>query len=336
MISDQQSGVIIAAANRIFRYDSNGSKKWSDSGIYIPRYIYSLNLSYDMQDLICSSIEYIGMTMFSNYYLTSLHLSGDVKWERKILDSINLDIEKPKFIIGELEDINLFWNEQVSDTNYCINYLKVDNLGNITFSVPQKIIRKNITIIGDPEPILSDSHSIILIWGQPDIYYYALRIDSNGNSLWNEPLLINANKTFDFIHTVAQGTEGIILIWYEVAVRSGIYAQNVNKEGILGPLTSIGKKFQSQNSPMDSLFVRNYPNPFNSNTQIVFNLPRGGDIEISVYDILGREISHRKNYFTHGGVYSSNFNAERLNSGVYLYSIMYEGKLRVYKMQLLK
>ncbi len=43
------------------------------------------------------------------------------------------------------------------------------------------------------------------------------------------------------------------------------------------------------NIPSD-LSMAAYPNPFNSNTMITFSNPEGGDLEIGIYDLMGRQV----------------------------------------------
>jgi hypothetical protein len=66
---------------------------------------------------------------------------------------------------------------------------------------------------------------------------------------------------------------------------------------------------------------QNYPNPFNPTTTIQFNMPKAGNVEIKVFDILGREVATLVNEFKPVGVHSVNFNASNLSSGVYFYTM---------------
>jgi len=67
---------------------------------------------------------------------------------------------------------------------------------------------------------------------------------------------------------------------------------------------------------------QNYPNPFNPTTMIEFSIPKGGFVEIKVYDLLGREVSTLVQDPFEAGTYRVNFNSNGLASGVYFYSIV--------------
>ncbi|MBS1551059.1 MAG: T9SS type A sorting domain-containing protein [Bacteroidetes bacterium] len=75
--------------------------------------------------------------------------------------------------------------------------------------------------------------------------------------------------------------------------------------------------------PESVILYQNYPNPFNPETRIRYELPRsvnnqdGFYVKLSVYDILGNEISELVNGRQTEGKYEVKFNASDLPSGVY-------------------
>jgi len=64
---------------------------------------------------------------------------------------------------------------------------------------------------------------------------------------------------------------------------------------------------------------QNYPNPFNAATKIKFEIPRASLINMSVYDLTGKQIAILVNQELREGVYEIRWNAENLPSGVYFY-----------------
>ena len=64
----------------------------------------------------------------------------------------------------------------------------------------------------------------------------------------------------------------------------------------------------------------NYPNPFNPSTTIEFGLPEQSNVTLTVFNILGQKVlEQRTNYIA--GNYSYTFDASKLSSGVYIYSM---------------
>ncbi len=66
---------------------------------------------------------------------------------------------------------------------------------------------------------------------------------------------------------------------------------------------------------------QNCPNPFNPSTTIKYELPRSSMVELSAYDILGREVSVLVNERRDAGVHQVKFDATDLSSGVYFYQM---------------
>jgi len=80
----------------------------------------------------------------------------------------------------------------------------------------------------------------------------------------------------------------------------------------------------------------NYPNPFNPATVIQFDLPKAGLVNLSVFDVLGRELRTLVNEQKQAGSYRVNFSAKGLSSGVYFYRIQSGSYVSVKKMILMK
>jgi hypothetical protein len=60
-----------------------------------------------------------------------------------------------------------------------------------------------------------------------------------------------------------------------------------------------------------------FPNPFNSNTTIAYELKQPHNVKISIYDILGREIDVLVDHFHEAGYNQINYDGGSLSSGMY-------------------
>lgn len=74
-------------------------------------------------------------------------------------------------------------------------------------------------------------------------------------------------------------------------------------------------------APMNFNLVQNFPNPFNPETTIKFNLPSDEFVSLKVYNLLGSEVAVLINEKRSAGIYHVGFNAAQLPSGVYLYKL---------------
>lgn len=66
---------------------------------------------------------------------------------------------------------------------------------------------------------------------------------------------------------------------------------------------------------------QNYPNPFNPSTIISFAVPKTSNVRLTIYDVLGNEISVLVDEELSPGRYSAKFDAVNISSGVYFYRI---------------
>ena len=69
------------------------------------------------------------------------------------------------------------------------------------------------------------------------------------------------------------------------------------------------------------LLSQNYPNPFNLITIISYDLPERVNVNLAVYDVLGREVIHLVNGYQPAGNYLIELNAAGLPGGVYFYCL---------------
>ena len=112
-----------------------------------------------------------------------------------------------------------------------------------------------------------------------------------------------------------------------------IQAYNFNYIDVTYGITSVK---DNEELPEDYKLGQNYPNPFNPSTTINYSIPQSSFVTIKVYDLLGREVSSLVNQTKAGGNYSVQFNAAKLQSGIYYYSIQAGSFTQTKKLMLLK
>ena len=81
------------------------------------------------------------------------------------------------------------------------------------------------------------------------------------------------------------------------------------------------KNLEPGTVPSDLTLSQNYPNPFNPSTTISFSLPESGNYSIKVFNTLGQEVAQLMNGQIEGGSYSLTFDASKLTSGLYVYTL---------------
>ncbi|HEX2787585.1 MAG TPA: T9SS type A sorting domain-containing protein [Ignavibacteria bacterium] len=99
-------------------------------------------------------------------------------------------------------------------------------------------------------------------------------------------------------------------------------------------ITSTGNN--TENLPDKFLLKQNYPNPFNPVTNIEFNIPNSGFVNLEVFDINGKLIKTLINKNLSAGNYVTSFEAHSLPSGMYFYKLTTKNFVETKKMILIK
>ncbi len=93
----------------------------------------------------------------------------------------------------------------------------------------------------------------------------------------------------------------------------------------LNPVVSVDEP-NDNSLPDDFELFQNYPNPFNPSTTISYNLPNKGNVKVTIYDAIGRNIKTLVNSIQEAGFNSvvwhgdNNFNF-LVGSGLYFYTV---------------
>jgi flagellar hook assembly protein FlgD len=86
---------------------------------------------------------------------------------------------------------------------------------------------------------------------------------------------------------------------------------------------------------------QNYPNPFNSSTVISFGLEQPGDVQLKIFDLIGREVTTLVDRALPAGRHSYVWDGKTSDgsetaSGVYFYRLTTAGAEKTEKMVYLK
>ncbi len=89
-------------------------------------------------------------------------------------------------------------------------------------------------------------------------------------------------------------------------------------------------------SPDKYSLGQNYPNPFNPSTKIHYKIAQSEFVNLSVYNVLGKEVVVLVNEIQSQGTYSVVFSADNLPGGVYFYKLETQHFVQTSKMLLIK
>lgn len=81
---------------------------------------------------------------------------------------------------------------------------------------------------------------------------------------------------------------------------------------------------------------QNHPNPFNSKTIISYNIPRDGQVRLSLFNVLGEKIKNLIDNYIQAGSYECELDMSSFTSGLYFISLKFEQSVLTIKLNLIK
>lgn len=163
---------------------------------------------------------------------------------------------------------------------------------------------------------------------QDSVYRKSARVVDTYDTYLFGPEIV-AVKEVDFYDYTLGNPESLLTDTYYLASGYGIIAWDIDTfpvwrlrgciiGGVLhGTVTSVAHS-QVPLAPEGFHLWPNYPNPFNPGTTIRYELPRSSMVNLTVYDLLGREVSVLVNEREDAGVHEVRFDGRGLSSGIYL------------------
>ncbi|MCB0730210.1 MAG: PKD domain-containing protein [Ignavibacteriae bacterium] len=122
---------------------------------------------------------------------------------------------------------------------------------------------------------------------------------------------------------------------------TGVVTISTNGGNLVIPIDYLVSVESISNIPNGFYLSQNYPNPFNPSTTIEYSIPNSqsvfnNNVELKIYDLLGREIKTIVNQKQSPGIYQAKFDAAEFKSGVYVYRLTYGNYNESKKMILIK
>lgn len=316
--------------DKFIRYDPETGTIISEKEIEIGTGEYGFNFNYDY----CLSDNHSAIFAFHDFRGDTLRMQkldqdGNILWG-----------EKPVVVGNSLYGPSLFTLK--SDLNggaYIVYRAKNDSFHLVHINHGgERLWKRSFQTDG------SQSTDNISVGGQGDVFVlmekikYLYKINFQGELQWKTQVTcrdtIAAYTSWPRLKADRIG--GCTVLWWEKGGGFiGIRAQRVNRAGNLGgPLpvhVPAATKYPNK-IEIDSI----YPNPFNSSTLIQFSLPNPKNVNLKIYNILGKEVKTLVAGELQAGEYSIHWQGDDkynqlVASGVYFVRVQHQNQIQIQK-----
>lgn len=320
MKSSGSGAVYVAAGGGIIRSTDFG-KTWKKLNLDVrPYYINAFDVSDDDQ-IICAgtSTGEVYVSFDSGKHFQMIKKSNDTFVEAIVI------INRDTYVVA---DDSLYYTNDGGEKlsvvdDSLLNGAKdfaIDDLGYVYLSNYSGIYRSPNGI--DWYPVTNKLTNIQYL--RTDQYSNIYAASSNGSVYsstnhgknWS---IVADNIPYTFFWSFAFSTDGYI---FEGSQDKGLYRTKIELKQ-RGKITA-------------NTVSRNFPNPFNSTTQIEYNVADRSFVRLTIYDLLGRKVQTLISEFKNQGEYLISWHPINCASGIYLYRIQIGSDIQTGKMIYLK
>jgi len=138
----------------------------------------------------------------------------------------------------------------------------------------------------------------------------------------------SANSEFEQVGYVAgfgTTTKPKAYSFTDSKVQTGSYTYRLKQIDLDGTYEYSNEVTVEVTTPIEYVLEQNYPNPFNPSTVIKYSIPQDGMVTLEVFNLLGEKVATLVNGVQQAGRYEVNFDASKLASGIYVYTISAAG-----------
>jgi glucose/arabinose dehydrogenase len=233
----------------------------------------------------------------------------------------------------EYDGINPATSTQITTAPGSITSFGVDENDELYLvSFNGKIYRFTPTVV----PVELISFNATIIDGKVRLdWYTATETNNSGFTIQRSQDSANYEDIY-FIGGNGTSTNRNVYSYLDESVSSGVYYYRLKQIDFDGSFEYLNVIAVDLGTPKEFVLEQNYPNPFNPITVINYQVPKEGLISLKVYNVLGTEIATLVNENKTAGIYSIEFDAAQLTSGIYFYELASGSYSSTKKMILLK
>jgi hypothetical protein len=160
--------------------------------------------------------------------------------------------------------------------------------------------------------VVNNGRAVISVWGNnpatPDVIDGAVEDEELRLTVWSSAQDMEQELTLKNIVNVLETNEKIETLTFRV---NGLHVASVDRPSYI----------DREEVALRYSLAQNYPNPFNPTTQIRFSIRNEEHVRLTVYSLVGQEVAVLIDEQRPAGIYTVDFDATGLSSGVFFYRL---------------
>jgi uncharacterized protein (TIGR02145 family) len=309
--------------NEAMQYDTTeGAKGICPTGWHLPKSVDFINLAANVGNS-SNDLKAVGQGTGSGTGINasgfSAILSGNRTYDGKF-DNFGLYAE----FLGSINDIYLDYSNNLINTSpklnimgfgvRCINDLKISEL-------PVELILFTGSVI---------NNDIEINWiTATEVNSWTFDVERNmmNNNVWQKIGSVNASGNSNTVKEYS---------YIDKNLNAGIHKYRLKMIDLNGSFMYSGIVTAEVAPPAKFKLSNAYPNPWNPNTTIRYEVPVSIFVTIKIFDALGKEVATLVNETIAAGSHEINFNGKNLTSGIYYYQMKAGNFVDIKKIVLIK
>lgn len=350
LVSDNYGGAFITWYDRragdydIYtqRIASGGAVQWTTNGVA------TCTMATDqLKPDICSDgadgviitwYDYRATTDY-NIYAQRQDPSGAIVWTVDgvvMNNNVGYDQINPRIVSDGVGGAIIVWQDYVTGTTSDLYAQRVAAAGSVQWTATGVIICTAPGNQIDPQIATDGNSGAFISWEDQrdtaNFDIYAQRIAANAAINWpatGYPICA-ADSDQAKPAMVYDGNGGAVIAWQDY--RSGtydIYAQGLDLFGWGIEIGSPSDRSTLYLSPAS-------PNPSTAAVRISYALPKSGEVELAVYDVVGQKVATLATGVMSAGKHDVSWNGARVAAGVYFFRLSFGGNTRTNRMTVVR
>jgi len=343
------------------KIDSDGNFVWDqkvavDSSGNMPLKPFSPSMKSDGNGGLL--IAWMAFPAGPNYssYVQHITADGEMQWQSNgiaVSDSVQFVHSHPKIeYLKEYDETYVFWYEYrmygETDVRNAIFAQKFASDGSALWQAGGQAFDGMYEVYDTTlvlHNVCSDEDGNLTVFFEKEFYEFgsndtlisanlhAMKINRDGQFIWDveKPLISNAASNKFALENSLLFNDQWVVVWAdnrndpEHENVTGIYAQNITNNGMIGP-TAVEEAVAENARSLSAI-----PNPFSNFLSIRFDMPEQGPVKMDLYSIDGSLITNIVNYDRPKGISEIEINTSSLANGIYLLRLETAGGVNMKK-----